>query len=252
MKKRTVLTMGAVLCMAMTAFASESDVAEEQPVDIESTEEDVKTADELEVTQKNLYELSGEYYSDQGYFFAKVENNTSEGRYVGDGKLVCFSEDDDVLVSANYVTSSPCSNIWLEPGEYCYVYESIWEDELEESDIADVKFSIKSGEYGYIGERVECEAEFFYSEEDTYNNEIYVTYSNPKDEPTDCFYIAVALLDEEDNILYVGQERLYNVKLHPGSTVTQTISISAGLCEYFVENGIVPASVDAQVYYIEN
>lgn len=243
MKKRFFITSSLVLSMAMSAFAAES---------TSSANDSAATATELEVTQKNVHELSGEYSSDTAYFYAKVENNTAEGRYVGNGKLVCFSADDDILVSDDYVSSSPRSGLWLEPGEYAYVVRSIWEDALESADIAEVKFSLKSGDYGYQGQQIDCEAEFFYDPEEEYDNEIYVTFTNTLEEKTNNFYITAALLDEEGNILYVEDDQLYSTMLHPGSTVTQILSISSSMSEYFAENGIVPASVDAMVYYFED
>ena len=67
----------------------------------------------LTVTEKNLIEFDG---SDVAYFFAKVENTGDDAIGVGTGKLVAFSADDEVLISEDYVSTSPNAAI-LQPGE---------------------------------------------------------------------------------------------------------------------------------------
>ena len=87
----------------------------------------------LTVTEKNLIQLDG---SDVAYFFAKVENTGDDAIGVGTGKLVAFSADDEVLISEDYVSTSPNAAI-LQPGESLYVREWLWESALASSDIAD-------------------------------------------------------------------------------------------------------------------
>ena len=77
----------------------------------------------LTVTEKNLIQLDG---SDVAYFFAKVENTGDDAIGVGTGKLVAFSADDEVLISEDYVSTSPNAAI-LQPGESLYVREWLWE-----------------------------------------------------------------------------------------------------------------------------
>ena len=53
------------------------------------------------------------------------------------------------------------------------------------------------------------------------------------------------LRDADGALIYVSNDSLYNVAVHPGSTVTVQLSIDSDLCRYYAENGVTIASVES-------
>lgn len=194
----------------------------------------------LKATEKNLI-----VYGNGSYFFAKVENVGDAPIATGNGDLVLFTEDDEILLSTNYVSTLP-SDVVLEPGESLFVRDSEWEDALETNPVADYKFSISPSNYSADTIiQVPSEATFEYSEEDIYDNYVYVTLTNTTDAPVSNFYVVAALRDADGALIYVSNDSLYNVAVHPGSTVTVQLSIDSDLCSYYAENGVTIASVES-------
>ena len=65
--------------------------------------------------------------------------------------------------------------------------------------------------------------------------------------------MVLALLDAEGNILDIEDENMYDDKaLTPGSSMIVRKDISSTFMDYYKANGIVPASVDAIAYVIED
>ena len=144
----------------------------------------------LKATEKNLI-----VYGTESYFFAKVENVGDAPIATGNGDLVVFTEDDEILFSTNYVSTLP-SDVVLEPGESLFVRDSEWEDALETNPVTDYKFSISPSNYSADTIiQVPSEATFEYSEEDIYDNYVYVTLTNTTDAPVSNFYVVAALRD---------------------------------------------------------
>ena len=197
----------------------------------------------LTVTEKNLIEFED---SDTAYFFAKVENTGDAAIGVGSGKLVAFSADDEVLVSENYVCTSPNGAI-LQPGEALYVSELIWESALESSDIADYKFSMETDDYGAPLKFVPCEAAVEMNGE--YDSYIYITLTNDTEETQYGLYVTAALYDAEGNLIFVNGRSADDVGIYPGSTVTFRMYIDSDFVGYYVNAGIEPAAVDAYVCF---
>lgn len=194
----------------------------------------------LKATEKNLI-----VYGTESYFFAKVENVGDAPIATGNGDLVVFTEDDEILFSTNYVSTLP-SDVVLQPGESLFVRDSEWEDALETNPVTDYKFSISPSNYSADTIiQVPSEATFEYSEEDIYDNYVYVTLTNTTDAPVSNFYVVAALRDADGALIYVSNDSLYNVAVHPGSTVTVQLSIDSDLCSYYAENGVTIASVES-------
>lgn len=192
----------------------------------------------LTVTEKNLIEFDG---SDVAYFFAKVENTGDDAIGVGTGKLVAFSADDEVLISEDYVSTSPNAAI-LQPGESLYVREWLWESALASSDIADYKFSMGTDDYVAPLKFVPCEATV-----EMNDGYIYITLTNDTEETQYGLYLTAALHDAEGNLIFVNDQSVDNVGIHPGSTVTFRMYIDSDVVEYYANAGIEPAAVDAYV-----
>lgn len=223
MFKKAIALLLVVLCFTTTAFAE----------------------GKLRATEKVFIVYNGE-----GYFFAKIENVGDAAVSTGYGDLVAFDEDDEIIFSTSYVSTSP-SGVILEPGESLYLEESVWENALKETPVADYKFSLPAASDGRTITRFPSEASFELTDEEySYENYICVTFTNSAEEPISGFYISAALYDADGNLIYVGTNQISNVAIHPGSTVTAKMSIDSSIVSYYRENNITPASANAVVFYV--
>lgn len=201
---------------------------------------------QLTVLQKNLYIYPE---SSSGAFFAKVENSGDAPIAFDEGKLVVFSDNDDILISDDFINTLPY-NLILEPGEYIYVNDSLYESALENATIGDIKFSVQTSDSGESVTRTPVEATFEVEGADSYNNYVYVTLTNESDAIQYDYYITAALLDTDGNILFSDRNCYETLGIHPNSTVTLKMYIDKDLVEYCEANGLTPASVEAIAYVI--
>ncbi len=204
-------------------------------------------AGNITVTDKTAVVFPGD---DSGYFYARVENDGDMPVGVDSGKLVLFSDNEDILVTSDYVNAYP-SRIILEPGEYTYISEFLWDSNLKNQTIGDIKFSMDMTDMGTAAEKIPCEATCDIKGSDSYENYIYVTVSNDSAETRYGYYVVAALLDTEGNLVHVDCTRMENVGLHAGSSATFSMYIDADLVNHFETDGIQIGTVDALVYYIE-
>lgn len=197
----------------------------------------------LKATEKNLILFPGET---DGYFFAKIENVGDAAVCAGSGDLVLFTEDDDILLTESWVTTIP-SYVMLEPGEFLFLKETLWDSALEGATLGDYKFSISADDGDTSIVRVDCEAQLVLEGADSYENYIYVTFTNTTNDTVFSFYVTAAMYDGEGNLIFVDYDLLSDTAIHPGSTVTQRLYVDSDLMEYFSNNGITPTTADAIV-----
>ena len=202
----------------------------------------------LKTTEKNLVVFNGE---DNGYFYAKVENIGDTAVGVDSGDLVIFSENDDIILSTSYVTTSP-SYVVLEPNDYLYVKEFLWDSALENVSVSDYIFSIGTRKSDSTITKVPCEAEIALEGIDSYNNYINVTFTNTASEPIYNYFIVAALYDAEGQLVFVESTSMNNAALHPASTITLQLYVDSDLMEYYAANDIVLTTADAMVCYKNN
>lgn len=200
----------------------------------------------IKATQKTLCLFPGE---DNAYFFAKIENVGDQPMGVGTGSLVMFTADDEILAVKDYISALP-SHVLLQPGEYVYVRDFLWESALADAEVGDYKFSLEDYSYPVEIQRIPCEATFEIKGADSFENYIYVSFTNNDAEEKYGAYISAALLDAEGNVVYAEASSLGTVAVHPGSTVTVKVNIDNDMVKYFNANGIEPVSVDAMVCYM--
>ena len=184
---------------------------------------------------------------DNGYFFARVENTGDAGGYIGSGTLDILNENDEVIVTKNYVGSNP-SSIWLEPGEYAYVDLYLWEKSFLENTVTDYNYTVPVNNWGSEYKMIPCEGDFYFNPDDKYDNAVFVTFTNTGDELLHDFENVVALYDEDGNLIFCDSNMNYDVSIHPGSTITVKVDISSSLVEYLGANGLTPASVEVLTY----
>ena len=200
----------------------------------------------LTVTSKNAIIKIG---NDSGIFVARVENTGDESIYYHNGKLVIFSADDDVLVSGNYIYSSP-SDVLLKPGEYTYCYDFLWDSSLKNAKIGEIKFSVTSNTRGNNYEQIPATAVLDLSGNESFTyNYVNVTFANTTDDILYGAYVVTAITDDENNLVYVDRQDYDNMGIHPGSTVTVKMYIDSDYINYYEINGIKLANVEARVYY---
>ena len=182
------------------------------------------------------------------YFYAKVENVGDEPIYLDSGDLVIFDTDDELLKTESYVSAYPR---YLEPGQYAYVRQWIYKFGDDPSVVGDVKFSIsKRDRISETFRRLACSAVYDSGDAASkYDDCFYVTFTNDTDEIIFSLGISVALLDEEGHLLCVRNDTSSYMGIHPGGTVTYRLSLDSDIADYLIKNKIVPASVDAIVYY---
>ena len=201
---------------------------------------------ELSVTDRNAFVSPGK---DSGYFCAKIENTGTTQAAIGDGKLVLFSPDDDILTTSDYIDAYP-NRLILNPGEYTYVNEFLWNSALKNQEIGDIKFSVSEAENGREVQPVSCESSYHISGSNNYDNYIYITVTNDSQEIQYGYFLIVALYDQEDRLVYVDKNRYEQFGLHPGSTSTIGMYIDTDTVNYFEATGIEISKVDALVYYL--
>ena len=198
----------------------------------------------LTVTSKNVIIYAGK---DSGVFVARVENTGDAPLYYDNGKLVIFSEDDDILATENYIYSSP-SDVLLNPGEYTYVYEFLWSSPLKNAKLGDIKFSVTSDSRGYSYQTIPATAVIDMPGGNSLNNYVNVTFTNTGSDILYGVYVVCAMMDENDNVIFVDRNSYDSLGIHPGSTVTLKMYIDSDLVNYYEQSRIKPTKVDAIIY----
>ena len=199
----------------------------------------------LKATQKILCTTPGE---DSAYFFAKIENVGNAPIGTGSGSLATFTEDDEILFTTSYMSTLP-SGIVLQPGEYIYMRDYIWETALADNTVADYKFSVEEDKYPDEIVRIPSEVTYSIEGAGGYDNYIYVTFTNPTEEELYEIYVSAALLDAEGSVIFADGSSLSTVAVHPGSTVTVKLYVDSDVLAYYAANNLEIASADSIVCY---
>ena len=112
----------------------------------------------------------------RGFFFAKVQNTGDAAGYADyKGNIVLFDAEGNIILTENYVHTKP-SDVYLEPGEYAYVCESIYDDALDTAEVADCQFSIKAVDDGEEYEKLASEAKIHFEPDEEDDNYVDVTF----------------------------------------------------------------------------
>ena len=87
------------------------------------------------------------------------------------------------------------------------------------------------------------------------SNWMTATVQNPTDATLFDITLVMALLDENDNILYMANAFLFEeIGVPAGGSIVLRDDISSSFMDYFAQKGIVPAKIDAIAYvevYVE-
>jgi len=211
-------------------------------------------AGKISVVQENFYALNN--YSDYGYAFAKVANVGNKVIKINAGILEVFDGEGDNLTSTDSLYSYAEN---LDPDEYTYVYmlAKLEDGQLEQVDDYLLTITGKS-ETSYITKRLTVKDLDFQrnvqvNRYSTYDY-AYFTVVNDTEETIWNIRFVYALLDDNDQILYVDSDYIDSNKgLTPGSSVEVRESINNRFMTYFDEHDLVPTKVDVIAYVdIEN
>ena len=209
-------------------------------------------AGKVSVTQENFYALN--VYSDYGYVFAKVTNVGNKAIRINAGILEIFDGDGENLTSTDSLKSF-ASN--LEPDEYTYVYmqTKLEDGQLEKVDDYLLTITGKSDAKSSCKRLTVKDVDFVrnyqinkYSTSDCG----FFTVVNDTDETVWNIKIVYALLDDNDNILYVESDYMNRNKgLTPGSSIQFREDINSKFVEYYDTHDIIPTKIDV-IAYVES
>lgn len=205
-------------------------------------------AGKMTVGQENFHVIDS--YNIYGYVFAKVENTGDKPVEFSAGLLEIYDENGDTLTSTDYMYCYPKT---LQPGEVGYIYASDGidtVDSLEKVDDYMLTVTGKSGDaeiirYPTVGDFQEDVQVSKYS---TYNY-VIAEITNNTEETVYSMNVVIALLDDQDNILYLAHNDFYmSTGINAGSTITYRDSISDSFYEAWEREGVKPAHVDVIAY----
>lgn len=206
-------------------------------------------AGRLNVVQENYHYVGG--FMNYVYAYAKVENTGDRPIKVNAGVLEIYDAAGEVLTSTDYENAYAT---YLQPGEYTYV--QMYED-LEDGQVpADYMMTLTGkSENDKRAFRLPVEASFELDVKDGWweYNYLYATVTNPTQEILYDTEVVFALLDGAGNIICIESKSLYSeVGIMPGQSVMIRLDIPSSFTDYYDEKGIVPASVDALAYVLQD
>lgn len=209
-------------------------------------------AGKLEVTQENFFvtELGSIY----GYCFARIENTGDKRAEYSAGLFEIYDANGDTLTSESYMS---VLGDYLEPGEYGYVsvYESI-DNASTINDVDDYMLTVTGkSSSGTVTQRFACESEWLpdYQVNNYWTSDLMTaTFTNTTDETIYDVDFALALLDDDGNILDIEYTTTYDIGVAPGSSITVREEVSSYMMEAIEREGFTPTHVDAFAYvYID-
>lgn len=199
-------------------------------------------AGNLEVTHSHLID-TGDYL----YFYARVENTGDADINTGIGTLLLYDENEVEVYEDNFISTDP-SGALLKPGQYVYVSTMVW-GLPEGTEAAYYAYTQAADNYGdsYLFLPAEVTSSITY-EEDAYGNYFFVTLTNDTDAAVKNCEVNVAAYDAENKLISVTESSLYNLSIHPGSTVTLQVNVPQGTLLHCIHNDVRIETLDVQVY----
>ena len=179
-----------------------------------------------------------------------MENVGNKPINVNAGVLEEYDENGDVITSSDYLsTYAKC----LQPGEYTYVSISKEIEMAENVGKPDDYMLTITGKTDDTSStlRLPVEGKLSLGESNGWWTEdyMYATVTNNTDDVVYNISTVFALLDSEDNILYIGNDSLYNSHgLTPGSSIVIKAEIPSTSMDYFTAKGIKPTVLDVIAY----
>lgn len=206
-------------------------------------------AGKINVEKENFFALNA--YSDYAYVFAKIKNVGNKPIKVNAGILEVFDAEGENITSSDSLRSYAEN---LEPDEYTYVYMSakLEDGQLEKVDDYLLTVTGKSDSDKTTKRLTVQDLDFKRNvsvNKYSTNDYAYFTVVNDTDETIWDIYVVYALLDEDDNILFVESDNLGSSKgLAAGSSIQFREDINSKFMEYYDAHGLVPSKIDVIAY----
>ncbi len=205
-------------------------------------------AGKLSTTKENFWVINS--YWTYAYAFAKVENVGNKPISVNAGVLEVYDEYSDVITSSDYISTYAKT---LQPGEYTYVSVSKEIEMAENVGKPDDYMLTITGKTDDSSStlRLPVEAKLSLGESNGWWTEdyMYATITNNTEDVVYNISTVFALLDDEGNILYIGNDSLYGTHgLTPGSSIVVKAEIPSSFMDYFAAKNIKATQVDVIAY----
>ena len=207
-------------------------------------------AGKLRVENENFYAIE-EYSTIYGYTFARVENVGDKPIMVNACIMEVFDENGEPITSTDSYNSYVR---YLNPNEYTYLRMSSKVEGITTPEGADDYMLTVTGKSktDYNAYRMPCTTQLEKNVKSGYYtyDYMYATFTNDTDKEIYDVRIVMALLDADDNILYVTGDNLGTTyALMPGSSMTAQFSVDSDFVKMYADKGIDPVRVDAIAYY---
>ena len=207
-------------------------------------------AGKLRVEEENFYAIE-EYSAIYGYVFARVENVGDKPIMINACIMEVFDEAGDPITSTDSYNSYVR---YLAPDEYTYLRLSGKIEGIASPEGADDYMLTVTGKskMNYTAYRLPCTTRLERNVKVgsyTYDY-MYATFTNDTDKEIYNVRLVMALLDDDNNIMYVTGDNLGDTyALMPGSSMTAQFTVDTDFVKMYNNKGLEPARVDAIVYY---
>ena len=203
-------------------------------------------APELTIVEENFYVREG-YGSQEGYYIAKVQNNTEEPAYLSQGTLTLTDAEGNEIGKAEYLGTSGSS--YLEPGEATFV--SLTADIPEGAEVAGYAAELQPTAVSYQtpDTAVEVSSAELRTEEGYFTNYLAAaTVTNTTDGPLSRLTAIMALRASDGKLVGLTTSGLYYNELAAGSTITLIDSLDSRVVDYCTANNLTPSQVEAYAW----
>ena len=198
---------------------------------------------ELTILEDNFYVREG-YGSQEGVYFAKVQNDNDVVVNLTDGTLILQDADGNEIGKTEYLGTT--GSTYLEPGEATFVsiYADVNEGAVVDGYTANLTTSLSSYRTPDTSLDV-ADAQLRVEEE--YGTSYYtaVSVTNTTDKPMARINTVVAVRDSEGKLIDIISDGLYRNELGAGSTITLVDSLDSRAVDYCTNNNGTPAQVEA-------
>lgn len=209
-------------------------------------------AGKLTTVKENFYVVKS-WSSIYGYAFMRLENTGNKPVEYSAGLFEVYDGNGDTLASDSYIN---VYGKYIAPGDYAYAMVNEEIENAEESQVDDFMTTMTGKSTNSETKKFQCETQYLpdfqvstWSKEDL----MTATFTNDTDDVVYGITTVFALLDDDDNILYMDTVSTYSsVGLMPGSSMTMKSEVSSSIKEAYEKAGLKPTHVDAYAYiYIE-
>ena len=238
---KTEEDMQAILADMMSFFVSMMGSA-----NLSTGVSDESPAPELTIVEENFYVREG-YGSQEGYYIAKVQNNTEEPAYLSQGTLTLTDAEGNEIGKAEYLSTSGSS--YLEPGETTFV--SLTADFPEGAEVAGYTAELQPSAISYQkpDTAVEVSSAELRMEEGYFTNYLAAaTVTNTTDSPMSRLIVIMALRASDGKLVGLTTSGLYYNELAAGSTITLIDSLDSRVVDYCDANGLTLGQVEAYAW----